>query len=103
MLRYDLHRITVPLPAPYADPADSRGMSALAAVPPVLRRNYPLENFDLRLEDVSFSTEALGGQNARTGYRYLVATIVLKTRPHARAAWGCRPLCRRSWTPTVNI
>lgn len=80
VLRYDLRKVTTPLAAPYADPADATGTSARSAVPAVPGRSYPLENFDLRLETVAFSDEVLDGRAARSGSRYLVATIVLNNQ-----------------------
>lgn len=80
VLRYDLRKVTAPLTAPYADPKDKSGASALSAVPAVLGRSYPLENFDLRLETLAFSNETLDGRTPRTGSHFLIATVVLKNQ-----------------------
>lgn len=80
VLRYDLRKVTAPLAAPYADPRDTSGASALNAVPAVAGHSYPLENFDLRLETLSFSEEKLDGRTPRSGSRFLVATVALKNQ-----------------------
>lgn len=80
VLRYDLRQVAAPLAAPYADPGDKSGATALNAVPAVPGRSYPLENFDLRLETLSFSDEKLDGRTPRLGSRFLVATVLLKNQ-----------------------
>ncbi len=80
VLRYDLRKVTVPLKAPYADPKDTSGSSALSTVSAMSGRDYPLENFDLRLEGLKFSDETFAGRTPRGGFHFLVATVLLKNQ-----------------------
>ncbi|MVN87090.1 hypothetical protein GO986_09950 [Deinococcus sp. HMF7620] len=92
VLRYDLRRVTGPLAAPYADPADASGASALGAVPAKVGQSYPLESFDLRLETTALSTEVLDGRAPRSGHRYVVATVVLKNQAPQERYLGLQTL-----------
>ncbi|GGL19667.1 hypothetical protein [Deinococcus radiotolerans] len=88
VLRYDLRQVTARLTPPYADPADPSGASALSAVPALPNRKYPLERFDLTLETVAFSDEVLDGRAPRSGYRYVVATVLLNNMAPADSYLG---------------
>lgn len=90
VLRYDLRGKVKPLSAPFADPADASGSTALEEVPVKAGSYYPLKYFDLRLETVSFTTDPMNKKGPEGGRRYLVATIAIKnaiTRP-VGYSWG---------------
>lgn len=77
VVRYDLRRAKG-LPAPFADPADASGATALQEVPAQVGQFYPGSNFDLKLEAVAYSTEAFEKRPPEQGKRYLVATFTVK-------------------------
>ena len=88
VLRYDLRGRVKPLTAPFADPGDSSGATALQEVPAAPGTYYPLKLFDMKLEAVSFTTDPIDKRAPAQGKRYLVATISIKnaTGPTAREA-----------------
>ncbi len=88
VLRYDLRGKVRALPAPFADPADPSGATALEEVPARAGTYYPLRIFDMKLESVSFSNEPIGKRAPAEGKRYLVATLAIKNAcgPTAREA-----------------
>ncbi|GGR30919.1 hypothetical protein [Deinococcus ruber] len=90
VLRYDLRGEVRKLSAPFADPADASGTSALPLPRTAAGTLVPLGALDVRLEDVHFSSETLGGRVPSAGHRYLVATFTLKNPlPNdARYSWS---------------
>ncbi len=88
VLRYDLRGKAKPLVAPFADPADSSGATALQEVSAAAGTYYPLKTFDMRLESVSFSSDPIDKKAPAEGKRYLVATLSIKNAsgPTAREA-----------------
>ena len=83
VLRFDLREKAVKLPAPFADPADATGATALLKVPWAVHAAYPYQDFTVSVEKFDFVTEPLGsnGQmkpNAKTGERFFLATLVVK-------------------------
>ncbi len=88
VLRYDLRGKVKPLPAPFADPTDPSGATALEEVPARAGTYYPMLKFDMRLESVSYSTEPMDKRPPAEGKRYLVATFAIKNAcaPTAREA-----------------
>lgn len=85
VLRYDLRDKVKPLPAPFADPADSTGATALQEVPAMVGTYYPLMVFDIKLEGISFSSDKFENRAPREGKRYLVATFAIKNATGATA------------------
>jgi hypothetical protein len=78
VLRYDLRGKVKPLSAPFADPSDPTGSSALGEVPAKIGVAYPLRIFDIKLEGVSFGTTALGQRAPSEGKRYLIASFLIR-------------------------
>ncbi|BDP44035.1 hypothetical protein DAETH_40040 (plasmid) [Deinococcus aetherius] len=78
VLRYDLRGIVKGVPAPFADPKDASGATALKDAPAKLGTSYALGRYDMRLESVAFSTEPMLNQAAPSGQRYVLATVVMK-------------------------
>lgn len=78
VVRYDLRGKAKGLPAPFADPADKSGATALQEVPAQPGQAYPLKNFDVKLESVAYSTEPMDKTPPAEGKRYLVATFAIK-------------------------
>lgn len=78
VLRYDLRGKVKALPAPFADPADKSGATALEEAPAQIGQAYPLKTFDLKLESVAYSTEPMEKRPPAEGKRFLVATFAIK-------------------------
>lgn len=88
VLRYDLRGKVKSLPAPFADPSDPTGATALEVVPAKAGTYYPMQKFDMRLESVSYSSEPMNKQAPAEGKQYLIATLSIKNAcgPTAREA-----------------
>ncbi|MCL5104232.1 MAG: hypothetical protein M1133_08970 [Armatimonadetes bacterium] len=78
VLRYDLRGKVKGLPAPYADPADKTGATALEKVPAQMGAYYPLDNFDLKLDSATYTTDKLGNGELEEGNRHLVLNFTAK-------------------------
>ncbi len=78
VLRFDLRGKVKPLVAPFADPADSSGSSALTEVPAQAGTFYPGSSLGIKLEGVAFSGEKMDGKIPEDGKRYLIATFSIK-------------------------
>jgi hypothetical protein len=78
VLRYDLKGKVKPLVAPYADPADPSGASALANTPAKFGTSYPLGEFNFNLEGTSLSEDAIAGWELAEGNRYLALNATVK-------------------------
>lgn len=78
VLRYDLRGKATALKAPFADPADTSGATALTTVPAQGGTYYPLGLFDLKLDSVAYTKDKIGGKTPAAGKRFLVATFSLK-------------------------
>lgn len=78
VLRYDLRGKVKPLAAPFADPSDATGASALSTAPAKVGESYPLSNFDFALNGTSFSDKALPDSEPAEGNRYLVVSVTAK-------------------------
>lgn len=78
VLRYDLRGVTKAVPAPFADPRDASGASALRDAPAKLGTTYSTGRYDMTFENVAFSTEPMLGQPPAAGKRYVLATVTLK-------------------------
>lgn len=90
VLRYDLRGQVTPLAKGIADPADGSGATPLAQVPTALNTFRPLERFDVRLDEVKFTGEALGGKAPPAGQRYLSAVFTIRNMEPGggRYAWS---------------
>lgn len=90
VLRYDLRGVTKGLPAPFADPADPSGATLLAQVPAPQGSFVPMGSLDVRLDEVKFTSDALGGKTPKAGHRYLSAIFTLKNASpvDARYVWS---------------
>ena len=79
VLRYDLRGKVKGLPAPYADPADKTGATALAKIPATADVYWPLGNFNFKLNKVEYSSEAkIGDIDLDEGQKFLVVSFSLK-------------------------
>ncbi|MVN86461.1 hypothetical protein GO986_06750 [Deinococcus sp. HMF7620] len=90
LLRYDLRGQVRKLAAGLADPADASGATPLAQLPATMNAFRSLERFDVRLDDVQFTNDVLGGKAPPAGQRYLSATFTLRSmEPRgSRYAWS---------------
>jgi hypothetical protein len=78
VLRYDLRGKTTKLAAPFADPADASGASALEEVPAEIGKFYPAQKFDIKLDSVAYSTNKILNKTPAANQRFLVATFTVK-------------------------
>lgn len=78
VIRYDLRGKVKGIPAPYADPEDATGASALKRVPAPAGAYHPLGIFDVALESTAFTRDALNGKTPADGKRYFTATFKIK-------------------------
>jgi hypothetical protein len=78
VLRYDLRGKVKPLRVPFADPDDPTGSSALKQVPAKAGVYYPLRLLDIKLEGVTYDTNAMEQRLPAEGKRYLVAGFAVK-------------------------
>ncbi|HEX2863172.1 MAG TPA: hypothetical protein VHN99_01280 [Deinococcales bacterium] len=92
VVRYDL-RDQAKVPAPWADPADPSGATALAVAPGVMGTPYTVGLYDVTVQSAAFSTDPMESRPPAKGKRYLVATINLKyavdkTAGDVNYSWG---------------
>ncbi len=66
------------LPEPIADPADPTGATALETVPGQIGESYPLRDFDVKVDEVSFSDAPIMGKAPKPGERRFVAILTAK-------------------------
>ncbi len=78
VLRYDLKGKVKPLPAPYADPADPTGATALSKVPAKMGEAYPICEYSFTLDSVSLSDTPIADMELAEGNRYLVLKATVK-------------------------
>ncbi|MDB5045215.1 MAG: hypothetical protein JWQ08_1265, partial [Deinococcus sp.] len=78
VLRYDLRTQAKAVPAPFADPKDKSGATALADAAARMGTVYGVGRYDLKLEGVAFSTEPMNGRTVPAGKRYVLATVMMK-------------------------
>ncbi|BDI28636.1 hypothetical protein CCAX7_006870 [Capsulimonas corticalis] len=71
-----------PLAAPFADPADPKGATALANVPAVIGQTYPAGYFDITLDSLAFSSDKIGDNDPPDGKRWLVGVMTVKNQSH---------------------
>lgn len=78
VLRYDLHGKVKGLDAPFADPNDTTGATALADVPAEKGKLYPGINFDFTFDGISFVGGTYGDTEADDGYGWAVVSATMK-------------------------
>jgi hypothetical protein len=78
VVRFDLRGKVKPLVAPFADPSDSSGASALTEVPAQIGTFYPGMSLGVKLEGAGFSQDKMDGKAPDVGKRYLIATFTIK-------------------------
>lgn len=66
------------LSAPFADPSDPTGMTALAKVPGKIGEYYPLEEFDIKLDGYAFTSSKIAEKDPKKGSRYLILNLTVK-------------------------
>lgn len=86
VLRFDLRGKVKALVAPFADPTDPSGASALAEVPAQPGTFYPMQNLGVKLETAIFSQDKMDGKQPEDGKRYLIATFSIKNLTGASAS-----------------
>lgn len=80
ILRYDLRGKVTGLKAPFADPADATGATALTTVKSTLATVNPCENYDVTVEKFSTTKEKLADDELEEGAQFLVVTLLLKNK-----------------------
>ncbi len=93
ILRYDLtspkNKVTA-LKAPFADPSDSSGYTALGVVQGKLNVLYPYYDFDFAVEKFEYTTDKLDKDEApEDGTRYLVVTLLAKNKSPQNTLLRC--------------
>ena len=78
VLRYNLKGKIKPLSAPYADPADSTGATALKKVTAKTGEFYPIGVFNFALNSTSFSNKEIEDFELEEGNRYFVINATIK-------------------------
>lgn len=84
VVRYDLSGKVKPLGAPFADPADASGSTALEVVTGQAGTYYPMGALDVKFEGATFSTEKMDNRTPKEGKRFLVATFSVRNGAAAR-------------------
>ena len=89
VIRYDLRGVAKPLTAPFADPADKTGATALKEIPGQNGQYYPLQNFDIKVLETGYA-DALGETVPEEGQKFFVATISMRngTKEEQRFYWA---------------
>jgi hypothetical protein len=74
-----------PLPAPYADPSDKSGGTALAEIPGKVGVTYKTGVLDMSLDALSLAPGPFGNHTADDGKQFLVATVTVTN--HVWTGW----------------
>ncbi|HEX8237127.1 MAG TPA: DUF4352 domain-containing protein [Abditibacteriaceae bacterium] len=81
IVRYDLRGKVQKLTAPFADPADPKGATARKVIPANTGVFYPVtDNWDARLDSVTYSTEPLMKRAPGADKRYAYAIFTIKNK-----------------------
>lgn len=90
VIRYDMRGNIAPLTAPFADAADTTGMSAATQVPAKAGEFYPMGPFDTRLDAVAYTNEDLLRRDPGKGNRWMTVTFTIKNRTNKaqRVYWA---------------
>jgi hypothetical protein len=78
VVRYDLSGKIKPLSAPFADPADPMGSTALELVAGQVGTYYPMGAMDVKLEGVVYNKDRIDNKTPAEGKRFLVATFAVR-------------------------
>jgi hypothetical protein len=78
VVRYDLSGKIKPLVAPFADPSDTTGSTALEVIAAKAETYYPMGAMDVKLEGTTFGNEKIDGTTPSEGKRFLLATFSVK-------------------------
>ena len=78
VLRYDLKGKLKGLPAPFADPKDATGATALAKVSAKTGTFYSLGEFSLKLEGIAYSEKPIKDLDLDEGNQYVIASAVVR-------------------------
>jgi len=79
-LVYTVHGQVPALPAPFADPADATGATALEEVAAAKGAAYPCDHFTVSMEKIASVTTPLGEVTLKEGERFLVCTLLVKNQ-----------------------
>jgi hypothetical protein len=77
VLRYMFTDQIKALEAPFADPADTSGYTALETVPAEIGTPYPFANWTITVEKFDYSTDAMDGDKPPAGGRFLMVTMLV--------------------------
>jgi len=78
VIRYDLRGKIKPLAAPFADPKDEKGCTAVETVPAQFGTAYPLGLCSLKVEEISYRDTAIKDEEPPEGGKFLIATCTAK-------------------------
>jgi hypothetical protein len=78
VLRYDLRNQVKALTAPFADPSDASGVTALKVVSGEMGKFYPSGQWDIKLDKIEYASGPLGEWEAEEGKRFLVVHVTFK-------------------------
>jgi hypothetical protein len=90
VIRYDLRKKVKPVPAPFADPSDKTGATALASIVGAIGTWYPISYFDLRVDGAAYSTQPVPDQDLEEGTRNFLITMTWRNRSaeERTASWA---------------
>lgn len=88
VLRYDLRGKVKGLPAPFADPSDKSGATALEEVSAETGNFYPMKDIAFKLVSTSYSSQTLGDYELEEGKRLFIATFILKNQTTMDKSYG---------------
>lgn len=80
VVRYDLKDKVKRLEAPYADPADKTGYTALVQVPGKAGDYYPVGTCDIKFEQAAYKDGAIGDRELEEGNRFLEVFVTVKNQ-----------------------
>ena len=72
--------VVKPLPAPYADPTDTAGATALAVAPAKIGVSYATGHNDIDVTSIAYVPGPIGEQAAGDGNQFLVATMIVTSK-----------------------
>lgn len=79
VLRYDLRNKVKAIPAPYADPKDKTGATALSTIPAQMGTLYTLAGFSVKVDSAEYSTQTqFKDYSVDEGERFLVIGMTVK-------------------------
>jgi hypothetical protein len=87
VVRYDLRGVAKPLAAPFADPADKNGATALEEIPAQANTYYPLQYLDVKLLSTAYA-DTLGEIEREDNQRFFVATISIRNGSKAEQSFN---------------